>query len=249
LLGAIQAPGEAFFGPFSSIYGDVTQSMSFAQSLNVGLSDRPTLEKYTLMTKAVLDGTVPQLQDLQKAQLMKKFNLMFNEMGEPLDLEPTQNAVYARLLAGVSTNQQAALSAAEGLEWGNESHFRELTKTTAGHLRKMLVLYHNNEIDAEFMDIQMRLATAMWDDMPEGRRVEFMEAVFLDEGDDGSSLMDRMVERMKKGSYDPQIETALEEMQNLRFAKPGDAEMMVEMYRDVHNRRVRQEQEVKERIQ
>jgi hypothetical protein len=112
----------------------------------------------------------------------------------------------------------------------------------------MLVLYHNNEIDAEFMDTQMRLANAMWDDMPEGRRVEFMEGIFLDEGPDGVSLMDRMVDRMSQGSYDPQIETALERMQDVRFAKPGDVEMMVEMYRDVHNRRVRQEQDVKTRI-
>jgi hypothetical protein len=248
LMAAIKTPGKAVFGPFSSIYGDFTQGLSFAQSLNDGYSDLSTMERYTRMSAAVLNGAIPQLSDVQKAHQMRKFNLMFNEMGEPLDIEPTQNALYARLLVGIPTNQQTAYWTMEGIEYENEGQFRDLVNTTAGHINKMMVLYNNNELDAAFMDTQMRLINAMWDDMPEGRQVEFMEAVFLTDIE-GSSLMNRMVERMGKGSYDPQIETALEQMQNLRFAKPGDVELMIQMYRDVHNQRIGQAEEVRKRIQ
>jgi hypothetical protein len=249
ILAALQTPGRAFFGPFSSIYGDTTQSLGFAQAINEGFSDRPALERYQIMAKAVLDGVIPQLNDIQKAQLMARHNLMFTEAGEPLDLIPTQNAIYARLIGGISTNQQTAYYTAERMNYEDNNQFRNLVRTTASHLQKMLVLYHNNEVDADFMETQMRLATSMWDDMPEGRRVEFMEQVFNDKGPEGISLMDRMADRMAQGQYNPQIETALEEMQNIRFAKPGDVELMIQMYRDVHNRRVKQEQVVKERIE
>ena len=137
----------------------------------------------------------------------------------------------------------------QGLDYENEAEFRDLVRTTSQHLNKMILLHYDNKITAETMDLAMRLTFGMWDDIPEGRRVEFRERVFNSIGEDGTSLMQKMVERASQGQYDPAIVTALEELENVRHAKPGDTRKMIHMYEEVHNRRTQQEQIVKERIQ
>ena len=246
---AYQTPGRAFFGPFGSIYGNITQQLSYAQAANEGLSDLPAIERYGIIAKAVLDGSIPQLSDIQKAELMRQHNLLFTKAGEPLDLVPTQNAIYARLIGGIPTNQETAYYTMQGLDYENEAEFRDLVRTTSQHLNKMILLHYDNKITAETMDLAMRLTFGMWDDIPEGRRVEFRERVFNSIGEDGTSLMQKMVERASQGQYDPAIVTALEELENVRHAKPGDTRKMIHMYEEVHNRRTQQEQIVKERIQ
>ena len=248
-MSALQTPGRTMFGPFGSIYGNITQQLSYAQAANDGFSDRSAIERLGIMFEAVLTGAIPQLNDIQKAQLMRQHNLLFTKAGEPLDLVPTYNAVFARLIGGVPTNQETAYYTMKGLDYENEAEFRDLVNTTSQHLNKMILLHYDNKITAEAMDLAMRLAFGMWDDIPEGRRVEFRERVFNSIGEDGTSLLQKMAERAGQGQYDPAIVTALEELENVRHAKPGDIRKMIQMYEEVHNRRTQQEQVVKERIQ
>ena len=246
---AYQTPGRAFFGPFGSIYGNITQQLSYAQAANEGFSDRSAIERFGIMSEAVLTGAIPQLNDIQKAQLMRQHNLLFTKAGEPLHLIPTRNAVFARLIGGVPTNQETAYYTMQGIDYENEAEFRDLVRTTSQHLNKMILLHYDNKITAEAMGAAMRLTFGMWDDIPEGRRVEFRERVFNSIDEDGTSLMQKMVERASQGQYDPAIVTALEELENVRHAKPGDIQKMIHMYEEVHNRRTQQEQIVRERIQ
>ena len=247
---SLQTAGEAMFGPAGSIYGDITQQLSYAQKAGKGLTDRTTLEKVQEIGRAVLEGFIPQLTDFQKARLMRQYDRYFTTAGEPIDLIPTRNAIYARLIGGIQTNAEVAYYHQQRIGYGPEAEFNDLAKTTAQHINRHLLLHYDNKLTTESMNSIISIVIGMWDDeIPEGRRNEFRERVFNSIGEDGTSLMDKLVTKMKQGSLSPEMLTSLEKMKNIRGANPGDVDLLIEMYQDLMQRKIPQELEMRDDLQ
>jgi hypothetical protein len=247
---SLQTAGEAMFGPAGSIYGDITQQLSYAQKAGKGLTDRTAIEKVQEIGRAVLEGFIPQLTDFQKARLMRQYDRYFTSAGEPIDLVPTRNAVYARLIGGIQTNAEVAYYHQQRIGYGPAAEFNNLVKITSSQINRHLLLHYNNELTTESMNSILSIVIGMWDDeIPEGRRNEFRQRVFNSIGEDGTSLMDKLVTKMKQGSLNPEMLTALEKMRNIRGARPGDVDQLIEMYQDLLQRRIPQELEMRETLE
>ena len=200
VMGIVENPWMTFLGPSGSLFGDGSKvAWQFVPDIWAGTDDIPLETKVMRAADMVTRTMIPQYNDAMTVRQAYLYNQWFTRTGKalPLSLEPTLGAMLARVAVGARTVEEMQYWNASNSVWQTKENMRSIVKGNRDHLLKVLNLYHNGEIDENYLREQFQYLMAWSEGWPEHLRWEIYIQSLITKDQDGMSPVQLMAENVK----------------------------------------------------
>jgi len=200
-----EQPIGAAFGPFGGVASKILKSLEWSYWLSQGFPDMDPVDKFSLTANAVFAGTFPVYNDMMTAYMGYKMDQWYSASKEAMPLRPTMSALIARGLLGARTREELAYYALNSAVWEDKAAFDDTARANYKHMTRLISLWRGGVLDDEGFREQIGAWTNLFEDWPEGKRLEMMKASMVDTQNDSlnPSIFQQIIEAVEDKKIDP----------------------------------------------
>lgn len=230
LMGFVEAPWGAAFGPFGNIAQGGVEGADFI--LRLRAAEHMAIEdKIVQGSDMMLRGIMPAYNDVMTALMAYQDGVWRSRSGKVISVEPVLNTIIARGLAGVRSEEELAWYQLNQDLWQTKDNMRNVIEGNRDFLIRQLQLYYNGELSKEFLQNQITMLAAWAEAWPEHLRQEILTQSMILKNQDGVSPLTIMAENAK--FVTPDIIALLREFEDLPEAVLQELEAFLrEVYED-----------------
>ena len=136
-----QSPVQTALGPSGLLTSKLFRGANYLWNLKYALADDPPSEIIDTLVKSDIAGVVPMLSDTTQALWAKQIDQWFTLSGNPTELRPAVQELYARALLGVRTKAELALYNTQQDTLARRSDLRKDAQTFYAQAKKYAMGY------------------------------------------------------------------------------------------------------------
>ena len=234
----INQPTKAAFGPFGNIASRMMQSYDFVSTIHEGMPDLDPSDKFMLTSNALLGGFFPQYNDAVKTYQAYQMNQWYSQSNKPLMLEPTMTTMLARATLGVRTREEMSYYRMQSKIWEQTQNYDNIVETTARHFASVVSQLGNGTLDTEAAHRNLAAVSNLWEDWPEGVRLQLMRDIMDYQQNDSQSptVYHQLIDVMKNRRIDST--KILNEIDQMLTIPEKKREELKQFIADAHDGRV-----------
>jgi hypothetical protein len=188
-----EQPTKVAFGPFGNIASNTLQSMDIIHWIHNGNPDLHPADKFMQSAVVLSAAILPAANDALKTYMGYKMGLWYSQSNEALALETTLNGLIARGVFGARTRSELAYYNLQSTFWEDQSNYNDAVQTVRKAIKQQISLFYDGKLSVERLQSTLGGLTNLFEDMPEGVRLQFMTDVMDGVVRDGQN--DRIVEQ------------------------------------------------------
>lgn len=233
LEGMAEAPWATAMGPSGNISKGILEGIEFVSKMKQpsGMTDA---DKAIQSADAIMRGLVPQYNDVMTSYYYLKTGVWANRSGRvlPQEFEGNWINVLARATLGGRTVEEQRNYFLREQVFEQAENLKSMIDGNRKHLLKLLTLYHDGEIDKEFLDLQMRLVVAWAEEAPPHLRDEILRQSMLTEEENGESPISFMGDNYHL--LTPDITAIINEIPGVEGMSQQDKQLLIDTFNDAY---------------
>jgi len=191
---------ESLAGPSSTPIAAIMKSWRFATDHAKNDTRSPT-EKLADVGVMAAREIFPQVNDANRAWYAYQMGVWMDKSGDKLPIQSSLNSVIARGLLGIRPKSEMAYYQMKTLHWEEQSNVEDIIKGNKEYLNGLLNGWSSTAYSDEFIHQMVRGLMSLYEDAPEGVRMEIYKRSLLDGTPDNPSIIQMLAEKSASGTY------------------------------------------------
>ena len=221
---------EALGGPSAMPIAAIMKAWSFTSDTLENDTRSPT-QKILDVAQMSARNIFPQVNDANRAWYAYQTGIWNSKSGDRLPTKAAMSTILARGLMGLRPADELSLMRMKTLHWKQQENIDNIVKGNQEYLKELFQGWQSTAYDEEYIRNMIGSLMSLYEDAPEGVRMEIFKRSMLEGTEDSPSVVHILAEIAAKGSFD--MESFIPHIEKQTNITPQEKAQTVQLIKEI----------------